>query len=155
MYGLGGRKPLIIVVTNRNGTVFRTGAACGAFLLIHIPGVATESYRELAHLPLNGNEFRFGDDLNVGGPTGLHKFRRQDSHGTIVGGERLIQLSHGSSDGGTFLHQIDIVAQIGKIQGGLDTGNSPPNDHYGPDNIIIFVGLIHLSFTIEPLSFLI
>jgi hypothetical protein len=110
MYGLGCRKPLVIVVTNRNRAVFRTCAACSTFFLIHITGVATDSYRELAHLSLNGNQFRFGDDLNVGGPTGLNQLRCKNSHGTIIGGERLIQLSHGSSDRGSFFHQIDIVA---------------------------------------------
>jgi hypothetical protein len=145
MYGFGGRKPLIIVVTNRDWTVFRTCAACGTFFLIHITGMATNECRELAHLSLNGNQFRFCDDLNVGGPTGLNQFRCENSHGTIIGGERLIQLSHGSSDRGTSFHEIDIVAQIGKIQGGLNSGNSAANDHHGPDNIVIFASLIHMK----------
>jgi len=40
-----------------------------------------------------------GDDPDVGRPTGLYQLRRQDSDGTVVGGEGLVQAGHDTADG--------------------------------------------------------
>jgi hypothetical protein len=37
-------------------------------------------------------------------PADLDQFRRDDSHGTVIGGKGLVQLRHYSTYGGGFLH---------------------------------------------------
>ncbi len=75
----------------------------------------------------------------------LDQFRRDDSHGTIVGGKRFIDLRHSAADGGTFLHEIDIVAGIGHIQSCLHPGNTSADNQYGTYRLIRHVFLLCLQ----------
>jgi hypothetical protein len=57
-------------------------------------------------------------------PADLDQFRGDNSHGTIVGGEGFIQLSHNPTDGRGLFEEIDIISGIRKIKGGLHPGNA-------------------------------
>jgi hypothetical protein len=65
----------------------------------------------------------------VGVPTALHQLGGDDSHGAVVGGERLVQLRHGSANPRTLLHQVDVDARIGQVKGGLDSGDTAPDNY--------------------------
>jgi hypothetical protein len=52
--------------------------------------------------PVNGCELREGKKFNVEMPVDLDQFRREDSHGTVVGGKSFVQLGHGPADGRAF-----------------------------------------------------
>jgi hypothetical protein len=41
-----------------------------------------------------------GDNLNIKMPADLDQFRRENSHGAVVGGKGLVQLRHDPADGG-------------------------------------------------------
>ena len=62
-------------------------------------------------------------------PADLDQFRREDSHGTIVGGKGLVQFTHDTADGGGLLHEFDQKTGIGKIQGSLHARNTGPHHH--------------------------
>jgi hypothetical protein len=44
-----------------------------------------------------------GDKLYVQMPADLDQFGRDDSHGTVIGGKRFIQLRHQAANGGRLL----------------------------------------------------
>ena len=47
-----------------------------------------------------GKEFGVGKNFDIGRPTGLDQFWRQDSERAVVGREGLVQLGHDPADGG-------------------------------------------------------
>jgi hypothetical protein len=74
-------------------------------------------------------------------PADLDQFGRDNSHGTVVGGEGLVQLTHDAANGGGLFHQFYHVSGISQIQGGLHPGDTPADDHDGArDFVKFFVG---------------
>jgi hypothetical protein len=73
---------------------------------------------------------RKGQQLNIEMPADLDQFRREDSHGTVIGWEGLVQLGHNAPYGGGPFHQIDVVAGVGQIQSSLHSGNPSADNHY-------------------------
>src|SRR4030042_1958723 len=61
----------------------------------------------------------------------LDHLGREDTGGTIKRGKGLSQLGHVSPQRWRFLHEIDLIAAVGYIQGGLDAGDAAP-DHEHP-----------------------
>jgi hypothetical protein len=57
-------------------------------------------------------------------PADLDQFRGDNSHGTVVGGKRLIQLGHDPTDGRGFFEEIDVISGIREIKGGLHPCNA-------------------------------
>ena len=55
---------------------------------------------------LNGS---IGVKLNIDMPADLDQFGRDNSHGTVIGGEGLVQLGHDPADSRVLLHQVDLV----------------------------------------------
>jgi hypothetical protein len=54
--------------------------------------------RKITRLSANGTDFRQSEEFDVEMPADLDQFGRDDSHGTIVGREGLVQLGHGPTD---------------------------------------------------------
>jgi hypothetical protein len=86
---------------------------------------------KIAFLSGNGGDFRQGVELDIDVPADLDQFGRDNSHGTIVGGEGLIELGHHPPDGAGFLHQMNIISRIRHIQGGLHPGDAAPHNQDG------------------------
>ena len=45
----------------------------------------------------------------------LHQFRRQNAHGTIIGGESLIKLGHYAPDRRRLLYKVDVISRFSKV----------------------------------------
>ena len=60
----------------------------------------------------------------------LDQFRRDNSHGAIIGRKGFVNLRHFAADSGTFLDKVDIIAGIGHIKGGLHSGNASADYQY-------------------------
>jgi hypothetical protein len=100
---------------------------------------------EVPCLALHAFYLRIRDDFNVGVRGALDELGRKDAHGTVVGWKGLVQLGHLASDGGTFVHQVDLEASFGGIQGSLDPAHAGPNHHDG--SYFLIAGLHDLCIT--------
>ena len=62
-------------------------------------------------------------------PADLDQFRREYSHGAVIGGIGLVKLGHMAANGRSLLNQINLKARSGKIKGGLNTADPPTDNH--------------------------
>jgi hypothetical protein len=69
-------------------------------------------------------------------PADLDQFRRNDSHGTIIGGKRLIQLSHAPAYGRAFFQEIDVISRISQVERGLHPCDPAAYHQYGSPYVI-------------------
>ena len=74
--------------------------AAGALRRVHVPGTAAHPRRKPAGNAFEREEFGIGENLDVQMTPRLHELRRDDAHGAIVRGKRLVQLGHATADGG-------------------------------------------------------
>jgi hypothetical protein len=54
---------------------------------------------EITNVTLEVREFGIGEKLDVEMPADLDQFRRDYSHGTVIGGKRLVKLRHEPANG--------------------------------------------------------
>jgi hypothetical protein len=122
-------KPCIIFAVNLGGALLSAETAGNTFRRVHIARRLNHFHFEIPLFP--GNAFHLGEsqELNVEMPADLDQFGRENSHGTVIGGESLVQLGHDATDGGRPFHKVDIIAGIGQIQCGLHSGNASSNHH--------------------------
>jgi hypothetical protein len=92
-----------------------------------------------------------GDQVDIKMPADLDQFRRDNSHGTIIGGEGLVQFAHDPTNGGRFFDQVDIVSGICQIEGRLQSGNSSAYNHNG--SIGLLGGLCFHDLLLEKWNF--
>ena len=85
-------------------------------------------------------------------PADLDQFRRDDSHGAVIGGEGLVQLRHEATNGGSFFNEIDIVTGIREIKGGLHTGDTASNHHDGTGHPFGFIAWHHIFLSTNDYS---
>jgi hypothetical protein len=126
-------------IHNRLGddrAVLDTAAASGT--QIHVDTARTLFYRhlEIPRRPLNGLKVRIGDQLYVEVPADLDQFWRDNSHGTVIGREGLVQLGHCPAYGGRRFQEIYVIAGIGQIKGRLHPCDTTSHNQYGPDQLI-------------------
>jgi len=126
-----------------DGADFQTDPAAGAGLGFHIAGPAAQGGGEAPRIAVNALQFRQGKDFDVGVPADLDQLGTDNSHGAVVGGEGLVDLRHGAADGRPLLHQTDIIARVGQIQGGLHAGDAASHHHDGAQDV--FAHLLLLS----------
>jgi hypothetical protein len=119
----------IVLIIYLRRTFLSTEATSDTFLRVHITGILDDFDFKISLLPRDALHLRKGQELNVKMPADLDQFGRKDSHGTVISGEGLVQLGHHSTDGGRLLHEIDIKARIGQIQGRLHSGNASTDHH--------------------------
>ena len=70
-------------------------------------------------------------------PADLDQFRCQNSHGTVIGREGLIQLGHVAADARGLFHQTDLESGDGKVQGRLNAAD-PTADNQNISKIAVF-----------------
>jgi hypothetical protein len=87
---------------------------------------------------LAGNILQFGKsvDCDVCVPADLGQLGGDNSRGTVIGREGLVQLGCHTADGRTFFHQMDKIPRVGQIQGGLHPGDPTANHHYRSQNFV-------------------
>jgi hypothetical protein len=108
--------------------VFHTAPASGAEIPIDAACSFFDLHLEISRAALHGFQIRIGDKFYVQMPADLDQFRGDNSHGTIICGKGLIQLSHYSPYGRAFFKEVDVVSGVSQIKGGLHPGNPAPND---------------------------
>jgi hypothetical protein len=79
--------------------VFNAGTTAGAAFFDDAAGSLFNLYREIPGRSFHTFKVCIGDQFDVQMPADLDQFRRDNSHGTIVGGKRLVQLGHDTPDG--------------------------------------------------------
>jgi hypothetical protein len=84
-----------------------------------------------------------GEQFDIGMPADLDQFGSKNSHRTIIGRERLIQLGHGTAYGRGAFHQVDIKPSLGKIQRRLHAGNTSADNHHRSLNPAIGLRRFH------------
>ena len=93
-------KARIIFIVNFGWTFLGTETAGNTFRRVHIARGLNQLYFEVPLFPGDAFHLGQGEELNVEMPADLDQFGREDSHGTVIGGEGLVQLGHEATDGG-------------------------------------------------------
>ncbi len=107
-----------------------TNAAAGAEIWINVSRLLFDLHFETAALPFDLCQVRVGNHLYVQVPADLDQFGGDDSHGAVIGGEGLVELSHNAADGRGFLHQVNVVSGICQIKSGLHSGYAATHHHH-------------------------
>jgi len=81
-------------------------------------------------------QLRVGKQVYIEMPADLDQLGRDNSHGTFVGGERLVQLSHTAAYGGALFQEVYVIARIGQVQSSLHSGNSTTDHQDRTDSAI-------------------
>ncbi len=113
--------------------VVHADVAASALLLGDVAGLLGQRYPEIARLAIDTLHFRIGDDFNIGVPGAFDELRRLDAHGTVVGGEGLVQLGHLAAKGGRFVDQKDPESRIGEVERSLNTADPAADNKYITD----------------------
>ena len=91
-------KSLVIFIGTGYGAHLGTFTTAGAFVQIDITRCLMNLCRKIPRFPFQIDKFRIGEQFNVEMPADLDQFRRDNSHGTVIGGKGLVQLGHESPD---------------------------------------------------------
>jgi hypothetical protein len=110
-------------------------SAPGTLGQVNIAGVTDKGDFKISGFTLNALYLAARDQLDIDMPADLDQFGRDHSHGTVVGGKGLIQLSHDPADGWRTFHQIDIIAGVRCIEGSLHACDTGTHNHYRPTYI--------------------
>ena len=85
---------LIKLIRVFDRAVFYAGSTTRAFALYNISGLFNQRYLEISCFPFYTFNFGISQDLYIGMPADLDQFRREYSHGAVIGGKGLVKLSH-------------------------------------------------------------
>jgi hypothetical protein len=99
--------------------VFNANAATGAQLHVDAPSPFPYLYLKISGASLYRLKIRVSDELDIQVPADLDQFGRDNSHGAVIGGKRLVQLGHDPADGRGFFKKIDVISGIRQIKGRL------------------------------------
>ena len=97
--GFSPRKALIVFVGNLDGADFGAFPATGTLGQVYKAGLLPELGFEISRFSVQSQYLGIGQEFYVQVPADLDQFGRDNSHGTVVGGKRLVQLGHQSPDG--------------------------------------------------------
>jgi len=85
-----GGEGLVIFVFQFNRAYLEAFTAACAFGKVYVTGVLDDPGLEMPLFPLEFTEFRGCKKFNVQVPADLDQFRRNNSHGAVIGGECLV-----------------------------------------------------------------
>ena len=118
-------KPELVLVGDvLHGTLGDTVAAARTLLGVDVPGLLEDGNLEVARLALDLLDLMVGQNVDVGVSGAVRHLGGEDTRGTVVRREGLVQTAHYASDGGVLLHQVDVNATVCKIQRRLDSCDS-------------------------------
>jgi hypothetical protein len=120
---------LIVLIRVFGRAVLHAGGAPRALVLENIPGLLDQRDPEVSHLSLDTIHFRVRQDLDVRMPADLDQFRCEKSHGAVIGGKGLVQLSHVAPDARGLFHQVDLETGRGKVKRGLYAADPSAHHH--------------------------
>jgi hypothetical protein len=121
----------VISVVHLLGALFSARAAGDTLFHVHEAGMFDHVHREVPRLAAHVCDFRKSQEFDVEMPADLDQFRRDNSHGAVIGGEGLVERRHGPADGGTLFQKIDVIPGAGEIQGRLHAGDPAAYDQNG------------------------
>ena len=128
--GLALGQALVVLISYLAGTSLGTDPACDTFIHVHIAGTFTDSYSKISRLTLDGFHIRQGDEVDVQMPADLDQFGGNNSHGTVVGGEGLVQRTHHAANGSGLFNYMHQEARIRQVQRSLHSGDPATDNHY-------------------------
>ena len=111
-----------------HGALLNTSAATGTHVFLDEAGILLDGHVEVTHKALDLGHLAVGEDANLLVLSHVHHLGGQDTGGAVQRGERLIQLSHLTTDGGLLLNDVHLKTGVGNIQSGLDTGDTTADD---------------------------
>jgi hypothetical protein len=111
-------------------TIFNARAASRAAVFNNAAGAFFDFDFEIAWGSLDRFQISVGDQLDVHVPADLDQFGRDNSHGTVVGGEGLVQLRHDAPNRWRFFEQVDVISGICQIQGRLHSRDPASDNHH-------------------------
>ena len=123
----GGQSVVELIGDAPGGTFCDTVTASGTGLLVDVPGFLLQGDGEVSGLSLDLLDLGVGHESDVGVSSCIRHLRRQDTCGTVVGREGLVEHTHRSTDRGQPVHEVDMDVSVCKVQGCLNTGNSSAN----------------------------
>jgi hypothetical protein len=97
--GFSQGEALVIFVGQLDGTDLGAFPATGALGQIHKAGLLPELGFEISRFSVQSEYLGIGQEFDVQVPADLDQFGRDNSHGTVVSGKRLVQLGHQTADG--------------------------------------------------------
>ena len=100
-------------ILNRDRTLFRTGAAAGTEIFVHIAGFLAHPELKSTHFTAHLFNLAVGQEIDFGMPTGIQQLGRENSDGAIVRGKGLVQLGHLAANARQCLHQVDLDTHLG------------------------------------------
>ena len=148
MDGFIFRYVLIKLIRVFDRAVFYTGSTTRAFVLYNVSGLSNQRYLEASCLPCYTVNFSIRQYLYIGMPADLDQFRREYSHGAVIGGKGLVKLSHMAANGRCFVNQVNLKTRSAKIKCGLNT-TDPSTDNHNITKIAVretFTKLFNLFF---------
>jgi hypothetical protein len=95
---------LIVLIRILDRAVLHTGSTTRAFVLKNIPGFFNQRYVVVSYLPFYTVNFSIGENLYIGIPADLDQFRREYSHGAVIGRKGLVKLGHMAPNARRFLN---------------------------------------------------
>jgi hypothetical protein len=92
-------KTLVVLVGQLDGADFGAFPATGTFGQVYEAGLLPELGFKIPGFSVQSQYLGIGQEFDVQVPADLDQFGRDNSHGTVVGGKRLVQLGHQPADG--------------------------------------------------------
>ena len=123
MNGTGDIEPFVVFVYHVTGTIGGAQATGRALVGVNIPGSDVEFRLEITRFAVQRKKIGIGKNFDIGRPTGLYQFWRQDSEGTVIGGKGFVELCHTAAHRRRTLDKIHVKAETGKVICSLQTGN--------------------------------
>ena len=120
----------VVFIGQSDGANFGALATAGALRQVHKAGLLVDGGAEISGISLEIQKFGVGEQFDVQVPADLDQFRRNHSHRTVIGGERLVELGHEPPDGGRLLDKIDVITRFCQIQRRLHTGDAGTHYHH-------------------------
>ena len=94
MDGAGDIEPFVVFVYHVAGTIRGAQATSRALVGVNIPWSYVEFRLEVTGFAAQGKKIGVGKNFDIGRPTGLYQFWRQDSEGTVISGKGFVELRH-------------------------------------------------------------
>ncbi len=131
-----------VLVGHDDGADLFAVATAGAFFGVDVARLVADANVEVARLAGDGVDLAVGQQFDIQMPAGLDELGREDAHRAVVGGEGLVQPGHDAADGRVGLEEVDLLAGVGQVEGGLDAADAATDDKHRADGWIA-VGLNH------------
>ena len=145
--------PLVKGGRQRHRADLGAGAAGVALGRVDVAGFPVQGDGEMARLAFQPLDFGLGENLDVRMLGHLDELGGNQTGGTVVGGEGLVQLGHDPADGDVPFHQVHFVARGRRIQAGLHPGDAAAHHHDGAHFVGVGSGFSVFGFRFSALCF--